>query len=344
MTKAPIATPISVLVTGAGGVYGEATVQNLRASSLVGLRIYAADTRWHAAGSLRADVPLVLPRVNDPAYVTRVTEIVKSNGIRAVFICSGTEINALLDRRDELEEQSGALFIMPSAALYRMASDKLDTVRFLEAHGIDHPITVAATDSDAAIDAFVKDVGGFPVIAKPRRGQGSRGLMVCRSREQLRKVKAFEEDYVFQQHLGDDDHEYTVGVIANEAGDIFGGSIVLRRWLAGGQTSASEVVHSPEITAYAEGIAKVAMPRGYINVQLRMREGKPVCFEINARVSSSTGFRALAGFNEPELILRRYLLDETPPERIVPRKIAMVRGLAVSIVDPSIWDRVVPPA
>lgn len=331
--------PIHVLVTGAGGVYGEATVANLRRVSL-GVRIFAADTRWHAPGSLLSDEPLVLPRVDDPSYLDRLVETVTRHRVRVVFICSGTEISALVERRDELEARAKTTIIMPGASLYRMASDKLDTVEFLARHGLDHPRTILSSSSNEELEAFIGAVG-WPVIAKPRRGQGSRGVARCRSRADLEKFSASGEPYVFQEHLGDDDHEYTVGVVANEAGEVFG-SIVLRRWLAGGQTQASEVVHSTLISEYAEAVARAAAPRGYINVQLRVHRGRPVCFEINARVSSSTGFRAVAGFNEPQMILQHYVLGERPP-RPTPELIAMVRGLSVSVVDPAVWRRVAPP-
>jgi carbamoyl-phosphate synthase large subunit len=100
-------------------------------------------------------------------------------------------------------------------------------------------------------------------------------------------------------------------------------------------------VESPLITAYAEALGAQLQPRGYVNIQLRMRNDRPVAFEINARVSSSTGFRALAGVNEPELILRRYLLNENPP-RPKAKMIAMVRGFSERIVEAAIWKEMVP--
>jgi len=318
---------LNVLVTGAGGVYGEATVGNLRKCALP-VRIVGADVTWHASGSLRSDRPVVLPLVTDPTFVDRLVEVVRAEAVRAVFVCSGTEIKHLAARRDELEERTGATFIMPAAALYTLASDKLATARWLEEHGFAHPRTYDAASYTSQLE--------LPIMAKPRFGMGSRGLAICRSGADLARVRATGDDYVFQEYLGDIDHEFTVGVIATEEREVLG-SIVLRRWLAGGQTGACEVVPSPLISEYAEAIARELAPRGYVNIQLRLRDGKPVCFEINARVSSSTGFRTLAGFNEPELVLRKYVLGETPP-RPTPRAIAMVRGLEERIVDPETWN------
>lgn len=326
-----------VLVTGAGGVYGEATVASLRRCSL-DVRIIGADRHWHAPGSLASDVPVVLPNVDAPDYVARLVDVARTHAVDAVFVCSGTEIRALVDERDRLERETGACFVLPGAALYRLASDKLETSRFLAAGGLAHPETVLSTNEEE-VHELARRVG-YPLFAKPRFGQGSRGLFVCRSPDDVARVRALGEPYVFQELIGDDDHEYTVGVVGTEEGEVLG-SIVLRRWLAAGQTGACVVEESAEIGAYAEAIAARARPRGYLNVQLRLRGGRPVAFELNARVSSSTGFRTLAGFNEAELLLRRYVLGETPARPTVSR-IAMARGLQERVVDPAVWSLAAP--
>jgi carbamoyl-phosphate synthase large subunit len=322
---------LHVLVTGAGGVYGEATVAGLRRASLP-VRITAGDVHWHAAGALGSDDPIVLPRVSDPSYRARIVDIVRTRGIQAVFVCSGTEIRALVDHRQDLESETGALFVLPPPDLYRTASDKLETAKTLAAHGLASPITASSRDLGDLLERVP-----FPLFAKPRFGQGSRGIRVCKGPEDLAEVCALEEEYVVQELLGDDDEEFTVGVVATETGAVLG-SIVLRRWLAGGQTGACETVEPGPIATYAEAIAAALRPRGYLNVQMRLRDGEPVAFELNARVSSSTGFRALAGFNEPELILRHYVLRERPGRPEI-RRLTMVRGLSERIVEPAIWDR-----
>ena len=130
-----------VLLTGAGGVYGDATIGDLRRSSLE-VDIIAADTCWHASGLLRSDHARLLPKVDDPDYVSRLIAIVRESRVNVVFICSGTEIRTLVGMREQLERETQATFILPDGALYGLASDKLETVRFLEAKGFDYPATI----------------------------------------------------------------------------------------------------------------------------------------------------------------------------------------------------------
>ena len=47
-------------------------------------------------------------------------------------------------------------------------------------------------------------------------------------------------------------------------------------------------------------------------MQLRLKDGKPYVFEINARCSGTTAARTLSGFNEPKMIAD-YLLKGIEP-------------------------------
>ena len=57
-------------------------------------------------------------------------------------------------------------------------------------------------------------------------------------------------------------------------------------------------------------IGKSLKPRGMLNVQLRMTERGPVPFELNCRCSGTTAIRAHFGYNEPEMLIRHYVLGE----------------------------------
>jgi carbamoyl-phosphate synthase large subunit len=53
--------------------------------------------------------------------------------------------------------------------------------------------------------------------------------------------------------------------------------------------------------------------RGPLNVQCRVVGGALIPFEFNPRFSGSTSIRALADFNEPDLLIRRELQGEKCP-------------------------------
>ena len=210
-----------------------------------------------------------------------------------------------------------------------MTSDENERVAF------EATVLSESGDSMFAPDAFL-DADTLESF-KPRAGRGSRGIRRCYDMAQLCQAMSGAGPMIAQRLIGDEDHEYTVGVLGTENGDILG-SITLRRYLKDGITSAAEVVDDTEIRRYAEQIVSVLRPRGYCNVQLRLDDRRPCAFEVNGRISSSTAFRALAGFNEPEILIRHYLLGESP-EPYSPRIIRMVRALEERIVDDDRWRR-----
>ena len=58
-------------------------------------------------------------------------------------------------------------------------------------------------------------------------------------------------------------------------------------------------------------VAKKIKSTGPINIQLRLnKNGDPLIFEINPRFSGSAPMRAIAGFNEPDMILRNFVYNE----------------------------------
>lgn len=328
---------LTVIITGAGGTYGLGTIANLRRSNLP-LRLIGVDSAWNAAGLFQTDTAVVLPPVNSPAYEEAFVDLCRRENVSAVFITSGVEIRRLAGRREELEKKSGTLLILNSEEIVALTSDKLKTAESLAAWGFSAPLTALASSSKDVENLRLQR--GFPLIAKPRFGKGSHGIKMIQDIDMLSSIENESEPYVIQEFIGDADHEYTAGVVGFEDGNVLG-SIVLRRWLKAGQTMACETDANSEISAYVEAIAAKIKPRGYLNIQLRLRDGSPCAFEINGRVSSSTAFRGLAGFNEPDLILRALVLKEAP-ERPRVRDVKMVRGLTEWIVDEVRWKELVP--
>jgi carbamoyl-phosphate synthase large subunit len=88
------------------------------------------------------------------------------------------------------------------------------------------------------------------------------------------------------------------------------GVIVLHRLLQHGTTVCASAGLHPVVRAEAERIAFALRPRGPCNIQMRLHQGRPVCFEINVRFSGTTPMRARLGFNDVEAVLRHYVLGE----------------------------------
>src|SRR5262249_14934068 len=149
---------------------------------------------------------------------------------------------------------------------------------------------------------------GFPLVAKPRSGKGSVGLLEIRNRSDLDYV-LHRPDYVVEEFLGNSDAEFTVGSFSDRDG-VVRGTIAMHRTMLQGTTYTAEVGDFPDVRAEACRIAAALKPMGPANVQMRVSNGRPTCFEINVRFSGTTPIRARLGFNDVEATVKHYVLGQ----------------------------------
>jgi carbamoyl-phosphate synthase large subunit len=149
-------------------------------------------------------------------------------------------------------------------------------------------------------------------VLKPRNGSASRDLHIIQDEEELRFFFPRTPQPILQEYLNNNGaaEEFTCSVFVDRDGAPVG-TFMARRELSGGATWRAEVGVWPEIHELLQAIGSGLRPLGVMNVQLRLTPRGPVPFEINIRCSGTSAIRAYYGFNEPEMLLRHYVLGET---------------------------------
>jgi carbamoyl-phosphate synthase large subunit len=310
-----------VLVTGVGGGVGLSIIKCLQGSPYT---VIGADGESLGTGLYAVPKAYKIPYASDPAYVRRVLDICKIEGCLLIFPGLDAELPVLSQHAD-LFRQQGIIPVISSPDVVNISDDKLATYQFLVDQGFDAPSTVDLSGEN------VRDLG-FPLVLKPRKGGArSRGVYVLHNQQELdSKLSALDlGKYVAQEYIEGD--EYTCGSVCLEGS--FYGPIVMRRILRDGDTYKAFVVSDPNIQAHVRSAAERLRPFGACNFQLRMRNGRPYIFEINARCSGTTYARSLAGFNEPLMVADFLLLGKSPTCEI--RNIAIFRYWKELVVDNS---------
>ena len=162
------------------------------------------------------------------------------------------------------------------------------------------------------------------MVLKPRDGFGSRHVRVIADEEELRFFFGRTERPIVQEYLtlAGGDEEYTCAVFVDSAG-VPAGTFMARRDLSGGATYRAEIGHWPALHELLLRIGRALRPRGPLNVQLRRTSRGFVPFEINIRCSGTSAIRAYYGYNEPEMLLRHYVLAEPLPPVVSRRGYAL---------------------
>lgn len=267
-------------------------------------------------------------RISRENYVSEVLKVCQQSGAKWL-IPGGEQPNALLGAAAEFFLQEGIRVVTNDAATVGLFSDKKATFNKLSACGIAIPKTTELKDAND-----VRSIG-LPCIIKPATGSGgSASVFFAVTKDEALIYAEFIRRNgsvpIAQEYVEDEEGEFTIGVLSLPDGQV-AGSIALRRVLdaklsvayrgRGGVISSGYsqgyIDAFPDLCRQAERIATEVRSRGPINIQGRVRDGILMPFEINPRFSASAYLRALAGFNEIDILLGYLISGELPPSRSI---------------------------
>jgi carbamoyl-phosphate synthase large subunit len=275
----------SIIVTSVGGGVGQSLLKALQDSTY---RVIAVDAEPLAVGLHASEKSYIGKYATDPDYIYRLLEIAEKENVGIIFPGHDEELLQLSANKN-IFLSKGITPVVSDEDVIRVCDDKLATVKFLQKIGLPHPKTYT-------FDEFMEFTG--PVVLKPQFGGArSRNTYIASTEDEFKKYANLIDtnNCVVQEYISGD--EYTCGSVT--LGGAFMGSISMRRTLRSGDTYKAFVEFIPEIDAAVKKVCQSLEVFGALNIQLKLKDGIPYIFEINARSSGTTGARALAGFNEP---------------------------------------------
>lgn len=323
---------INVLVTGAsGGGVGEQIIKALKLSSL-NLFIITTDVKINSKGLSDGHKGYVVPFANDESYIQTILNLCDENDVKVVFPGSEAELTKLSQNREVFENRK-ILLPINSNKVIDICTDKTKTMIFLEENGFNFPKNITIKSSDD-----IKKIDFLPAVIKPSiGGGGSKDIMIAQTVEEVKLFSTYllnmYDEFIVQEYVGTPDSEYTVGVLNSMDGE-FINSIAIHKSIENAlnnririknRTSRKDlgknlVISSgisegyvdkfPTITSECEKVVNKLGAKAAINVQCRFYNNKVYIFEINPRFSGTTSIRALMGYNEPEVLIRRHILNE----------------------------------
>lgn len=321
-------TPFHVMIAGIGGAsLGTEICKALRLTG--SYRVYGCDVSPTAYGLYEPAFDATF-RVDRSDYVPNVIAACHRVGANWL-IPGGEQPTSILSAASPQLAKAGIRLLTNAADVIAAFSDKQRTFDLLAKAGVSIPRT-----APIACAQDIKRVG-LPCIIKPATGSGgSASVFFAPSTDEVmiyaKFIRCNGSVPIAQEYVSDAEGEFTIGVLSLPDGRV-AGSVALRRVLdaklsvayrgRGGVVSSGYsqgyIGEFPELCAQAERIARVIGSCGPINVQGRVRDGMLLPFEINPRFSASTYLRALAGFNEIDMLVRHLSTGEVPARPILKR-------------------------
>jgi carbamoyl-phosphate synthase large subunit len=279
----------TVLVPGAAGPAGINTIKSLKMAGFGG-KILATDSSSLSAGFFMADVNEVIPEADDHSFVDRLFHIVKMYQVEVLMPSSGFDIYPYSENRKQLAEM-GAEAIVSDRDKLEICRDKMLTFQTLS----DKFVLPFTTEEPNKIHIF-------PVLAKPRFGKGSRGIVKIDDESDLRYIISKRDDLVFQEYLPGT--EYTVDVLSDLNGKPLIAVPRIRMQTKAGISTKGRVLRDPALEIDCMKIAEYIGIRGPCCMQMKeSAEGRLKLIEVNPRMGGGTIFTSLAGANFPALLL-----------------------------------------
>lgn len=259
-----------------------------KAAADMGLKcnIFSYEMSMHEAIACEATVIEGL-RWNDPELYTHLRGIIRDKNIRAVipFVDGAVAVAAVL----------ADVTFAPccTAEKAEQMFDKIIAASLFEEVSLPVPAT------------YVPGYPSLMLIAKPRHGSASKGIVEIRSLEQLDNILGMGDKYLIQERI-DRREEYTVDCYASVAdGRVIVASPRRRLQVAGGEVTKTVTVDVPELTVLAtEAITRLGL-RGAVTVQFMrdLDDGRLLLMEINPRLGGGAVCSVLAGADIPSLII-----------------------------------------
>lgn len=347
--------PVLITAIGGGG-HGEQILKAIRLSNNYLYYIVGADADAECPQSKLVDKFVTLPLANHPDYMNELLLVCDRFGIRALFHGCEPELKRFSAERKHIEEYGVFLPINPTE-LIDVCMNKEATNQFLSDLGFEVPRYLSVKTRDS-----FKQIDWYPVVVKPSvGGGGSANVYIAQNITELLGLADYlgleliADNFIIQEYVGNPEDEYTVGVLHDMDGNYIN-SIAVRRLLSGqlhiktsvpNRTKRTDlgaklvvstgVSHGyvgrfSEVTEQCKEIAKAIGAKGPINIQCRLIDGKVKVFEINPRFSGTTSLRAMAGYNEPEVLIRKHIYGETIEQDFDYNEVLIIRSLHEQIV------------
>jgi carbamoyl-phosphate synthase large subunit len=306
----------NILVSGASGIVGYGILRSLRRSvdeyKLIGTTIY----NFSIAPAFCDIFEKALP-TNHPDYMDWLCKIIKKHSVDIIIPGIECDMFAWNIEREKILS-TGAFPLLNNSKLIELCSDKW---AFYEKLIIDNAEYAIPTTLNGCFNTFP-----FPLLLKPRRGYGSKGIIKINNENDFEMHKhKIGTELMMQPIISSVEEEYTVSAFFDKASQLIDYISLKRKLSNDGFTQEAQVVDF-DFSAVINDLAEVFKPIGPTNFQFRVDGETIKLLEINPRISSATSIRASLGYNESVMSVN-YFLNNQIPTKIDKSKIKNIRAI-----------------
>jgi carbamoyl-phosphate synthase large subunit len=288
----------AVLVTGMGSTTAISVTKGLRKQSEVAVQIVGTDVvnGSEIAGSSFCNQFYTVPSATNKQYIAELLRICEAETVQVLFPIIDIELETIAAHIEAFSSRDIYVWL-PSLETVQICNDKYQTHRFFVRNDIPTPQTWLPEEVVGQEEELP-----YPLIVKPRNGISSRDVFRVSSANELSEVLEKVKRPIVQEYL--EGREFTVDVVADEDSRLLAVVPRERIEVRAGISYKGRTVRDEQLINDAGQIARAMKVKGPCNIQCRVRNGKPIYFEVNPRFSGTLPLTIAAGVNSPLLLLK----------------------------------------
>jgi carbamoyl-phosphate synthase large subunit len=303
----------TILLSCAGGPAAIGVIKSLRKIHFEG-RIITIDSDPLSAGGLMSDKNYVVPLSESSDYWEVVTDIIDRENVNIILPTGDMDIVHFANNKTALQRLGISVF-MSDIDVIRICQNKDEFYKKCKDKFSLPFTTTSYNDFDFDFEEKHK------IVAKPKRGSGSRGIEVFKSYYDIPLNKKYN-DYIFQSYLPG--KEYTVDLLSDLKGNVLSCVVRERLQVKAGISVKGKIIRNETIEKMCKDLSLHLNLKGPVCIQLKEDEkGTPKFIEVNPRLGGGTYFTTLAGVNFVEMILQ--IVDGQSVDINTPNEITVVR-------------------
>ena len=267
------------------------------ASELGGGKVVVADMSPLSAALLAGDAAEVVPPLTDPGFPNHLVRICRKHSITAVIPSIDKDLPVLAGLKSTLASWK-VVPVVPDPEAVAICDDKLRTYRFFVDNGFPTPKSWLPDELFSSPQKSKR-----PILIKPRRGIGGKGVYRITSQEELNFYLKRVPDPIFQEFLPGPEFSFdtlsdldgkTVSVVPRE-----------RIYVRDGEVFKSRTVRDMKSIELVAEVAETLGLKGPAVVQgMHDESGQLKLTEVNPRFGSGVLLAIAAGADYPKDILR----------------------------------------
>lgn len=331
-----------ILITSVGSLVGQNVLDSLQ-NRRSNIKIIGTNSMAEAANNFRCDkLYLVSEAASKANFIRDLSSVIETEDPELIIPGRDDDVVILAQLSKKMPKYKDR-FLVGSEQFAKAMDDKILSYNFAQKYNLPFAPTIESgkTGSSAKARELLKEFG-FPLIAKPSKGNGSRGIWVVVNEDQLKKVSE-EHDFSIQPFFRTDP-EFSVE-LDTSLGLPFFWEIPENRLYAAqtiiskdqkveeifsfvakmvyGKCERMDVYTDSELTKIVRNFVDAAILEGWrgpFNIQLKYdyKHGFQV-IEMNGRFSGGTSARRYLGFDEVGRTINDWTEDDVIPN-VNPRK------------------------